>query len=180
MEVEQVDKPPLLVKTLTDRVIKFDYNKNATISQVKQNISDKELIPFESIKLVLNGVVLSNNTTLKDLFSEVEGKMKKSTDTSAEDEGVKKLYWFYYEPTALLVDPISVATEWDAKNRLRIFKGIYCFSQRRFAEAAELLCDSLGTFTETTFIPFVDCVKYAVIAASFTLDRPSLLKKVTI
>jgi hypothetical protein len=177
MEVEKIEKPQLLIKTLTDRIIKIDYNKNATVTQVKQLLSDKEVVPVESIKLVHNGIVLSNRTTLMELFPE-EGEQKRQSVESIDEEGSKKIYWFYYEPSALLIDPIDIATEWDAKNRLRIFKGIYCFSQRKYTEAAELLCDSLSTFTETSFIPFLDCVKYAVIAASFTLDRPSLFKKV--
>jgi hypothetical protein len=177
MEVERAEKPQLLIKTLTDRIIKFDYNKNSTIQQVKQNLAEKEYFPIESIKLIRDGIILSNQITLHELFPEESEHKNQSLDT-ADEEGIKKIYWFYYEPAALLVDPIDVATEWDAKNRLRIFKGIYCFSQRKFADAADLLCDSLSTFTETSFIPFVDCVKYAVIAASLTLDRPLLFKKV--
>src|SRR5437588_7414058 len=107
MEVEKIEKPQLLIKTLTDRIIKIDYNKNATVTQVKQLLSDKEVVPVESIKLVHNGIVLSNRTTLMELFPE-EGEQKRQSVESIDEEGSKKIYWFYYEPSALLIDPIDI------------------------------------------------------------------------
>ena len=55
------------------------------------------------------------------------------------------LYLFFYEPAALVADPIDTASDWDTKNRMKVFKGLYLFSIRKFAEACPLLIDSLTT-----------------------------------
>ena len=183
VEKQEEQQPHVLVKTLTDRIIKVDYKSNLKIKEVKEYLAEKQVVSIESIRLIRQGSVLADDVILGSLFPE---EPQPPANTSSEElkklmeeqDEKRKLYWFYYEPTALLIDPIEVVSEWDAKNRLRIFKGLYCFSQRRFEEAANLLCDSLATFAEADFIPFLDCVKYAVVAASFTLDRPSLYKKV--
>jgi hypothetical protein len=184
---EQADKPFFIVKTLTDRSIKLDYSPALTVGDVKELVMAKEYLESNaSIRLILKNVVLADDLTLGVLFPATTvskdvppGDGSEQGDKKVKDESEqRKLYWFYYEPTALIVDPIDVVSEWDAKNRMRIFKGLYCFSRRRFSEAARLLCDSLSTFAETDFISFVSCVKYAVIAASFTLDRTSLYRKV--
>lgn len=175
MDVEVEEKPFFVVKTLTDRCIKLDYNAALTVADVKDVLRRKDgLSDDTNIKLILNGAVLEDSATIGSLLPDTPTDAKDVIEVSEK----RRLYWFYYEPTALVVDPIDVVSEWDAKNRMRIFKGLYCFSQRRFLDAANLLCDSLSTFAETDFIPFATCVKYAVVAASFTLDRPSLLKKV--
>lgn len=185
MDVEQQEERALvLVKTLTDRVIKLDYTVTMSVRKVKEVLSEKELVAIDIIRLIRQGTVLADDNILSSIFPEEPEASPNATVEERkkfieEQNEKRKLYWFYYEPTALLVDPIEVVSEWDAKNRLRIFKGLYCFSQRRFEEAANLLCDSLATFAESDFIPFLDCVKYAVVAASFTLERPSLYKKVT-
>lgn len=177
MDVEPSNKPQILIKTLSDRIIKLDYNPLLTIGQVKELLAEKEGLEAEThISLVRTGSLLPNSLPLSSIFASFEsGKVKEE-----ELEEHRKIYWFYYEKSAQLCDPIEITSEWDAKNRLKIFKGLYCFSQRRFTEAANLLCDSLSTFGETDFMPFVDCVKYAVIASSFSLDRPSLHKKVSL
>lgn len=186
MDVEQQEeRPHVLVKTLTDRVIKVDFTPSMTVKQLKEYLAEKQVVAVESIRLVRQGTVLPDTAVLSSVFPKEPApptnpsseELKKFME---EQDEKRKIYWFYYEPTALLVDPIEVVSEWDAKNRLRIFKGLYCFSQRRFEEAANLLCDSLATFAESDFLPFLDCVKYAVVAASFTLDRPSLYKKVSL
>ena len=184
MDVEQQEEQHhVLVKTLTDRIIKVVYEPSMSIGQLKKHLAEKQVVAVESIRLIRQGTVLPNDSKLSSIFPESPMQPANATPEEVkryfeEQDEKRRLYWFYYEPSALLIDPIEVVSEWDAKNRLRIFKGLYCFSQRRFEEAANLLCDSLATFAEADFIPFLDCVKYAVVAASFTLDRPSLYKKV--
>lgn len=96
------------------------------------------------------------------------------------EELLPTLYLFHYEPTAVLLDPLDSATDWDAKNRLKFFKGIWGVAQRNLEVAAKFLIEALPTFEENGCMPYKDLVKYAVITASVTLDRPSLKSKVTI
>lgn len=89
------------------------------------------------------------------------------------------LYLFHYEPVAKAVDPLEIATDWDQKNRLKFFKGIYALAERRLDEAAQFLVEALPTFEETGFMPYKELVKYAVISAAVAFDRPTLKAKVS-
>lgn len=95
------------------------------------------------------------------------------------EELLPTLYLFHYEPSAKLLDPLDSATDWDAKNRLKFFKGIWGVAQRDLEVASKYLIEALPTFEENGCMPYKDLVKYAVITASVALDRPSLKSKVS-
>lgn len=88
------------------------------------------------------------------------------------------LHLFHYEPTAKALDPLDIATDWDQKNRLKFFKGLWAVAERRLTAAAELLVEVLPTFEESGFMAYRDLVKYAVITAAVAFDRPTLKAKV--
>lgn len=94
------------------------------------------------------------------------------------EELLPTLYIFHYEPAAKALDPLEAATDWDQKNRLKFFKGIWALAERNLNEAAKFLVEALPTFEENGCMPYKELVKYAVIAASVTFDRPSLKSKV--
>lgn len=155
METDETVIPSLTVKTLSDRTIKVDLPSEVkTIADIKRAIEGRGVPPASKQVIISLGRVLQDD----------EPTPAPSTI----------LYLFYYEPAALLVDPIDKATDWDTKNRLKVFRALYHLSRRQFAPAAPLLIDTLTTFGETAFIPFRDCVKYAAIAGMLVLDRPSV------
>jgi len=163
--------PKLDVKTLSDRIITFPLDGTLNdISDVKSALSSKESIPADQIILVSEGRLIEDDTSLIAHFPTV---IQPSTQIKTTT-----LHWFYMEEVALKLDLIEAAKDWDAKNRLRCFVGIYYMSQRMFAEAAPLLTDCLATFQETTFMSFKDLVKYTVLAAILVLDRPNLNERV--
>ena len=73
---------------------------------------------------------------------------------------------------------IDSGGDWDRRNRLKAYQGIYLLSIRSFAPAAELLLDVLSTFTSTELMEFEDVVMYAVLAGSISLSRVDLKTKV--
>lgn len=154
---EQEAKPKLSVKTLSDRVIPVEL-----VAQIK-SIGDVKGY------LERHGVVSAQKQTLISC-----GRVLLDHEPVPAPDSV--IHLFYYEPTALIADPIEAAADWDTKNRMKVFKGLYLFSIRKFHEAAPLLIDSLTTFSETSFMPFKDCVNYAAIASMLVLDRPTILK----
>src|ERR1700733_6621408 len=161
----------LVVKTLGDQTISFKIDESLqTIADVYSKLISHGTIPNHSFKLLSRGQVLSPTTLIDTIPSAVQA--------TSETPITKTIHLFYYEPAALLVDPIDAAVDWDSKNRLRCFKGLYLVYKRDFASAASLLIDSLATFEEETLIPFKDVVKYAVIAAALVFDRPTLKSKV--
>lgn len=156
--------PTLIVKTLTDRKLVVEIGEGVSnIGHIRTLIKNKESEDVADNRLVFKGRVLEDSENLEEIF---------------KDETEKVLHLFYYEPSALLADPLDLASDWDAKNRLKVFKGVYHLSKRQFSEGADLLCDSLATFAEPSFFSFRDCVRYAVLSGCLVFDRPQLQKRI--
>lgn len=197
----------LTIKTLSDRSIKIDFiDPDMTISQLKEELKEKVELPVEKQFFLLNGKVYGSadagdlNCKIINLpgfktpekviqeFKDYEEKRKSSQDNNDDNviftivKGIEELlptlYIFHYEPAAKALDPLEVASDWDQKNRLKFFKGIWCLAERNLQESAKFLIEALPTFEENGCMPYKDLVKYAVITASVTFDRPSLKSKV--
>ncbi len=66
--------------------------------------------------------------------------------------------------------------DWDRRNRLKVYEGLYLLTLRDFKEAATLLLDSLATFTCTEILDYKDYIGYTILAAMITLSRPDMKK----
>lgn len=75
----------------------------------------------------------------------------------------------------LLVDE---GADWDKKNKLKIFEGVYCMLIRDLRSAADLFLASIATFTCVELMSYRDFVFYAVVTAMVTQDRKVLRKEV--
>lgn len=73
---------------------------------------------------------------------------------------------------------INKGGDWDRRNRLKTYEGIFLISNRKFAEAADLLLDTLGTFTSVELMDYKDFVRYAIITGALTLSRPDIKAKI--
>ncbi|KAJ1543494.1 26S proteasome non-ATPase regulatory subunit 6 [Nowakowskiella sp. JEL0078] len=73
---------------------------------------------------------------------------------------------------------IEEGGDWDRRNRLKVYEGIYLISIRNFKTAADLILDTLATFTSTELMAYKDFVKYATLTAAITLKRPEFKKRV--
>lgn len=61
---------------------------------------------------------------------------------------------------------------------VQVYEAVSCMSQRQLKRAANLLLDSVATFTTYELFSYEQCVFYAVSMAIVTLPRPDLRKKV--
>lgn len=68
--------------------------------------------------------------------------------------------------------------DWERRNRLKVYEGLYCVCTRDFARAAELLLDSVSTFSCHELMQYAEFAQYAVITAAISLDRPQLRERV--
>ncbi|CAB79392.1 putative proteasome regulatory subunit [Arabidopsis thaliana] len=68
--------------------------------------------------------------------------------------------------------------DWERKNRLKVYEGLYCMSTRNFKKAASLFLDSISTFTTYEIFPYETFIFYTVLTSIITLDRVSLKQKV--
>ncbi|CAN1239631.1 26S proteasome non-ATPase regulatory subunit 6 homolog [Linum grandiflorum] len=68
--------------------------------------------------------------------------------------------------------------DWERKNRLKVYEGLYCMSTRNFKKAADLFLDSISTFTTYEIFPYDTFIFYTVVTSIISLDRVSLKQKV--
>ena len=68
--------------------------------------------------------------------------------------------------------------DWERKNKLKVYEGIYNLIIRDLASAAKLFVDVLPTFNCPEVISYETLVFYAVITAIISVDRLTLKKKV--
>ncbi|EDO06141.1 proteasome PCI/PINT domain family protein [Babesia bovis T2Bo] len=68
--------------------------------------------------------------------------------------------------------------DWEMRNRLHVYEALELIICRKFKPAAEILMNSLSTFTATELITLEDVVMYTVVLSLVTMDRPTLRTKV--
>lgn len=68
--------------------------------------------------------------------------------------------------------------DWDRKNRLKAYEGLYKLSIRDFKGAADLFLDAVSTFTSTELMSYESLIFYTVVSAVFALERPEVREKV--
>lgn len=79
------------------------------------------------------------------------------------------------EAVKLLIDK---GGDWERRNRYKTYNGLYLMSTRQFSEAADLLIDSLATFTSTEIASYEEIAEYGVLCGAICLDRVDLKRKV--
>ncbi|KAJ9449267.1 26S proteasome non-ATPase regulatory subunit 6-like protein [Diplonema papillatum] len=75
-------------------------------------------------------------------------------------------------------DLLRVEGDWERRNRLKVYEGVYLMSKRQFNKAANLLLDALSAFSAPELIEYKNFILYTTLVAIVTLDRPALKKKV--
>ena len=82
---------------------------------------------------------------------------------------------------SLIPDPslFEEGGDWERKNRLKVYEGLYCMATRNFKKAASLFLDSISTFTTYELFPYDTFIFYTVLTSVISLDRVSLKQKVS-
>uniref|UniRef100_A0A914N6R3 26S proteasome regulatory subunit Rpn7 N-terminal domain-containing protein n=1 Tax=Meloidogyne incognita TaxID=6306 RepID=A0A914N6R3_MELIC len=68
--------------------------------------------------------------------------------------------------------------DWDRKNRLRSYQGLYLMAIRDMKGAADLFLEAVPTFGAYELMNYEELIFYAVITSVCALDRPDLKTKV--
>ncbi|PHH69954.1 hypothetical protein CDD83_5553 [Cordyceps sp. RAO-2017] len=89
--------------------------------------------------------------------------------------GDKALVKKHVERAKTLVDS---GGDWDRRNRLKAYEGLYLLTVRSYNLAAPLLLDSLSTFTSYELCTYSNLVVYSVLAGSVSLKRVDFKSKV--
>lgn len=72
---------------------------------------------------------------------------------------------------------LSKGGDWERRNKLKVYEGIYLMMVREWGKAAELFLNVMPTFTATEVVEFKDFVFYTVILSMVALDRATLREK---
>lgn len=73
---------------------------------------------------------------------------------------------------------IEEGGDWDRRNRLRVYQGIYCLAIRDFKQAANLFLETVSTFTCYELTEYATFVTYTVLCSMISLPRVELRNKV--
>lgn len=129
-----------------------DATKGAEADGEKKDLEPKAM---ESIGTRLDALFAKMQTDLKELnYQEVSQNLDKAK--SLIEEG----------------------GDWERKNRLKVYQGLYCMAVRDFKQAADLFLDTISTFTCYELCEYKTFVGYTVIAAILALPRVELRSKV--
>jgi len=75
-------------------------------------------------------------------------------------------------------DLLEQGGDWDRRNRLRVYEGVFKMTVRDFDAAATLFLDTLATFTSYEIFSYEELVYYTVLLSSFSLSREDYKTKV--
>lgn len=73
---------------------------------------------------------------------------------------------------------IEEGGDWDRRNRLKVYQGIYSVAVRDFKAAANFFLDTVSTFTSYELMDYPTFVRYTVYVAMISLPRNELRDKV--
>ncbi|XP_072181862.1 26S proteasome non-ATPase regulatory subunit 6-like [Diadema setosum] len=73
---------------------------------------------------------------------------------------------------------IDEGGDWDRRNRLKVYQGVYNMSIREFKAAANFFLDTVSTFTSYELMDYKQFVTYTVIVSMIALNRTELRTKV--
>jgi 26S proteasome regulatory subunit N7 len=68
--------------------------------------------------------------------------------------------------------------DWDRRNRLKVYQGVYLLSIRDFKAGGQLLFDTISTFTATELLSYENFIALCIIAGVLTLSRKDLKTKI--
>lgn len=92
---------------------------------------------------------------------------------------------FFYNDSELVRNSIKRAhqlmeegSDWDRRNRLKIYEALAAMQARRFRKSGTLLIATLATFSSFEIFDFEQYIFYTVISAMLSLDRVSLKEKI--
>ncbi|VAI46630.1 unnamed protein product [Triticum turgidum subsp. durum] len=172
-----------------------DLSKVDLRSDVLSAVKSDDMAPlFES--LAAAGVLEPDAVLLSEMRARIDEEIRKLDEKVTEGKtvaiGQKMDLVFYtlqiglfYMDFDLISKSIDKAKklfeeggDWERKNRLKVYEGLYCMATRNFKKATSLFLDSISTFTTYELFPYDTFIFYTVLTSIISLDRVSLKQKV--
>ncbi|BEJ18198.1 hypothetical protein CspHIS471_0704750 [Cutaneotrichosporon sp. HIS471] len=178
-------KPPNddLLPTLEKRNAEELESLDAKLKDAEENLGESEI----SELLRSKAMYLCRIGNKEAAIPALETALEKTTGLGARIDLVLAMVrmGLFSADTQLVISNIARAADlidsggdWDRRNRLKVYRALHCMSIRDFKEAAELLIDSLSTFTATELMEYEEFVALAVLAAAVGCDRKTVKAKI--
>jgi len=153
------------------------------IKDAEENLGDVEVRDAIFEKAAFYQKIKDNENAVK--FYELA--LKKSVGVSKKLEVQFSLLHMYLELRDLnkikeAIDKckhfLEEGGDWERKNKLKVYEGLYDVMIRNFKDAAYLFLDSIPTFNSPEVVTFNELVFYTVLTSMVSLDRAEIRKKV--
>ena len=146
--IEEVDKATYIFEI--GKIYKEEKMYDQALTQFKETISNTK----------------SFNTKIDSLFEICHiGLLQKDLDLLKE----------YLEK---IKDLLKEGGDWEKKNRLKVYEGLYLLFNRNFKEAGKNFLDALMTFTSYELFDFKTFVFYTAVINIISVDRKTLKEKI--
>eukprot|EP01090_Pellita_catalonica_P021451 TRINITY_DN8030_c0_g1_i1.p1 TRINITY_DN8030_c0_g1~~TRINITY_DN8030_c0_g1_i1.p1 ORF type:complete len:398 (-),score=67.35 TRINITY_DN8030_c0_g1_i1:86-1108(-) len=73
---------------------------------------------------------------------------------------------------------IEKGGDWDRRNRLKVYEGLYYATIRKFKHSATLFLEALATFTAVELFSYNEFIFYTIVVSIVSVDRVTLKEKV--
>jgi 26S proteasome regulatory subunit N7 len=172
--------------------------KKWTVKEIKLELEKLDLAikDAEEIKgdIDVRDAMLDKAIFLKDVAKYEEDAEKMFRETYEKSGGASKKMEILFHILQMTIHNIDIpkikkdiatckelvdnGADWEKKNKLKVFEGVYCMIIRDFKKAAELFLDSISTFTCSELLDYKDFVFYSVVTALVSQDRATIRENV--
>lgn len=177
---------------------KKQVKKKWTVKEIEKELKRHEDIIKEAIEIKgdidVRDAMYDKAVFLKDVAKYEEDAEKVFRETYEKSGGPSKKMEILFHILQMTIHSLSIAkikkdietckklviegADWEKKNKLKVYEGVYCMIIRDFKKAAELFLDSVSTFTCSELLEYKDFVFYTVCTAMVSLDRKTIRKNV--
>ncbi|CUV04577.1 unnamed protein product [Cryptosporidium hominis] len=154
---------------------------NEKIKDARENYGDVEVRNCHYKKLVFYSRIGSKEKSLQELEVAIE-KTIGGFKLELLFLGIRT--GFFWNDLNLISEYIKRAedlfkttSDWERKNRFKVYKAIYYLITRNFSAASELFLDSLTTFTAAELISFDRLIFYTIVSSIISIDRRTIKSK---
>ena len=172
--------------------------KKWTVKEIEKEIErlDSVIKEAEEIKgeIDVRDAMLDKAVFLKNIAKYEEDAEKLFREAYAKSGGASKKMEILFEILQMTIHNLNIVkikkdvetcktlleegADWEKKNKLKVYEGVYRMIIRDFKQAATLFLDSVATFTCNELLDYKDFVFYTVVTAMVSLDRGTLRKNV--
>lgn len=155
----------------------------AKLADAKENLGDTEVRDFLLEKAEVLSRIGDKDAAL-EAYDETL-KLNQSLGLKLDLVFCKIRLGLFFNDLQLIKKGIDTATDmlnqggdWERRNRLKVYEGLYNMIIRDFSKAAELFLSALPTFTCTELFSYERFVFYTTVLSLVALDRATLREKV--